>query len=123
VVSHQPKTYETQEVEGVTSFLSYDQRLVNVCEADDVNNTCHDISVGTYFNDLWRYQLGAWPAACPRVAATGLRRVACARVRVACCGCGVVSRLPVVAVCVCRSVGCAACAMKRASPGMLGLRT
>lgn len=57
IVPHRPKTYETQEIEGVTSFKTYDQRLVSTCDPADTNLTCLDIAVGTYFNDLWRYQL------------------------------------------------------------------
>ena len=58
IVPHQPRTYETQEVEGVTSFKTYDQRLVTGCEASDTNLSCLNINVGTYHNDLWEYPLG-----------------------------------------------------------------
>ncbi len=63
---HRPKTYETQEIEGVTSFKTYDQRLVSTCDPADTNLTCLDIAVGTYFNDLWRYQLGSCSLASPQ---------------------------------------------------------
>ena len=58
IVPHRPKTYETQDINGVTSFKSYDTKLVTTCDPSDVNLTCLDIPVGTYYNDIWRYQLG-----------------------------------------------------------------
>ena len=58
-VEHRPKTYETQDIDGVLSFKDYDQKLVVDCDPSDVNKTCLDISIGTFYNDLWRYRLGS----------------------------------------------------------------
>jgi hypothetical protein len=54
---HRPKTYETQEIDGVASFKTYDQKLVKDC-GNDTTLACLNITIGLYFNDVWQYPLG-----------------------------------------------------------------
>lgn len=59
VVPHTPKTYQIVNVNGTLQFETYDQKPVTEC----VNQTleeCYDIPIGLFFNDIWRYDLGAF---------------------------------------------------------------
>ena len=56
-VVHNPKSYEIREVAGILEFTSYDGQSVRNCNVTD--GTCN-IEVGTYYNDLWAYDLSKW---------------------------------------------------------------
>ena len=71
VVVHDPRTYQIATQNGTLYFQSYDQKHFSPClDANGTSNNspgsnltaeeyaaCYDITVGTYFNDVWRYDL------------------------------------------------------------------
>lgn len=68
---HDPKTYQIGKVNGTLFFETYDQKHFKECfdELGIGNNdpnanltseayaTCYNVLVGTYYNDVWRYNL------------------------------------------------------------------
>lgn len=68
---HDPKTYQIGKINGTLFFETYDQKHFKECfdDAGIGNNdpasnltaaqyaACYDIRVGTYFNDVWSYDL------------------------------------------------------------------
>jgi len=71
VVVHDPRTYQIARVNGSLFFQSYDQKHFAPCLDSNLTSNnlpganltdaqyaaCYDITVGTYFNDVWRYDL------------------------------------------------------------------
>jgi len=73
-VPHDPRTYEVARANGSLYFKSYDQRHFSDCKDENgVSNNdpsyigkefpadrfanCYNVRIGTYFNDVWRYDL------------------------------------------------------------------
>eukprot|EP01029_Cantina_marsupialis_P024670 TRINITY_DN6398_c1_g1_i1.p1 TRINITY_DN6398_c1_g1~~TRINITY_DN6398_c1_g1_i1.p1 ORF type:complete len:784 (+),score=163.00 TRINITY_DN6398_c1_g1_i1:95-2446(+) len=55
---HIPKTYEIEMIDGNLEFKTYDEKPVHECDPDDPLANCETmIPIGTFFNDIWRYDL------------------------------------------------------------------
>jgi hypothetical protein len=78
---HDPKTYQIGKENGTLFFETYDQKHFKECfDSDGVGNNdrtsnltadqfaeCYNILVGTYFNDIWSYELNCtriWDGPC-----------------------------------------------------------